>query len=149
MYSIQGITASLNEISKITKEHKTYPATSPVLFDFYEEVDNNIESLLKEIRNKIKTDEKDVDAVFDTYQYRVRFITDYIIRKVYWFSYIKTAASCGIDKAYVLFNSEKDKEEIDSDIIDTNAFEYDEIPAYHSFCNCKVTLDKAKYEKQK
>ena len=26
-------------------------------------------------------------------------------------------------------------------------FTYEEIPAYHSFCDCRVTFDKSKYKK--
>ena len=117
--------------------------------DFYDEVNNNIESLLKEIKTKIKTEEKDVDVVFDTYQYRVRFTVDYVIRKAYWYSFIKTASACDVEEAYVLFNSESDKKKIKDDIINTSAFSYEEIPAYHSFCDCQVTLDKEKYKKHK
>lgn len=147
-YSMNGITDALNEIEKLGR-YKAYPSTTPDLFDFYDEVQTNIESLLKEIKSKIKSEEKDIDAVFDTYQYRVRFITDYVIRKAYWYSFIKTAASCDIEKAYVLFNSESDQKNIKKDVINTKAFSYEEIPAYHSFCNCEVTLDKKKYDKQK
>lgn len=147
-YSLQGIADALKEVEKV-KHYTTYPSTTPDLYDFYDEVNNNIESLLKEIKTKIKTEEKDVDVVFDTYQYRVRFIVDYVIRKAYWYSFIKTASACDVEEAYVLFNSESDKKKIKDDIINTSAFSYEEIPAYHSFCDCQVTLDKEKYKKHK
>ena len=126
-----------------------FSSTTPELVEFYEEIEQSIESLLKEMKTKIKSDKKDVDVVFDTYQYRVRFITDYVTRKVYWYSFVKTAATCDIEKAYVLFNSESDREMAKSDVINTKAFSYEDIPAYHSFCDCKVTLDKEEYNKQK
>ena len=147
-YSLQGIADALKEVEKV-KHYTTYPSTTPDLYDFYDEVNNNIESLLKEIKTKIKTEEKDVDVVFDTYQYRVRFTVDYVIRKAYWYSFIKTASACDVEEAYVLFNSESDKKKIKDDIINTSAFSYEEIPAYHSFCDCQVTLDKEKYKKHK
>lgn len=146
MYSIDGINDALDEVEKL-KHYRAYPSTSPELIEFYEEVNQSIEQLLKEIKDKIKLEEKEVDIVFDTYEYRIRFITDYVIRKAYWYSFIKTASSCDIDKAYVLFNSDKDRENAKSDVINTKAFSYDEIPAYHSFCNCKITLDKKKHQK--
>lgn len=148
MYSMQGITDALDAVEKL-EHYRAYPSTTPELVEFYEEIEQSIESLLKEMKTKIKSDKKDVDVVFDTYQYRVRFITDYVTRKVYWYSFVKTAATCDIEKAYVLFNSESDRELAKSDVINTKAFSYEDIPAYHSFCDCKVTLDKEEYNKQK
>ena len=146
IYCMNAITNTVNEIEKIY-HYRTYPATLPELVDFNEEVEQSIKNLLKEIKTKIKVEKNDVDVVGDTYEYRVRFITDYIVRKVYWYSFVKTAAICDIDKAYILFNSEKDKENAKSAVINTKAFSYDDIPAYHSFCDCSITLDKKKYEK--
>jgi hypothetical protein len=146
MYSINAVNDALNEIEKL-HHYRIYPSTSPQLIEFEEEIDQSIKSLLEEIKDKIKIDQKDVDAVFDTYEYRLRFLTDYMVRKVYWYSFIKTAAACDVETAYILFNSEKDKENANTDIINTKAFSYDEIPAYHSFCDCKITLSKKKHEK--
>jgi hypothetical protein len=60
---------------------------------------------------------------------------------VYWYSYVKTGALLEKDKAYVLFNSEEDESEHDIEI-DTNKFDIEDIPSYHSFCNCKITFEK-------
>ena len=62
-------------------------------------------------------------------------------RKVYWYSYIKVGALMGKRKAYIVFDSEKDKDEHDR-IIELDNFSIEDIPSYHSFCNCKITYDK-------
>lgn len=151
-YSLSGITCALEHIQELKEEYKIIPKTSPILTDFYEEADNMVEDLLKDIKKAIKEsnlkeEEFSVDSVFDTYEYRLRFLIDFILRKVYWYSYIKTGESLNVKKAYVLFNSDNDKENARKAIINTANFKYEDIPAYHSFCKCSVTFDKKEYDK--
>ena len=62
---------------------------------------------------------------------------------MYWYTYIKTGAKLGQKKAYIIFNSDKDADG-KSNTINTDAFTYSDIPAYHSFCGCEVTYNKKK-----
>ena len=135
--SSMAIVDAIKEISKINKIAAKMPNEKIVLTSFYEEIDDNIKGLLKLIEKDLSED-KDVEEVFNKYEYRLRFLEDYIARKAYWYSYIKTGAFSGIKQAYIKFSSEKDAKGRDS-IIDTEAFSVDNIPAYHSFCNCEVT----------
>lgn len=149
--SLSGITSALGDIQELKGEYLLMPTSTPNLQDFYEEVDDNVESLLKDIRSAIKSSRDngnvvDIETIFSTYEYRLRFTIDFVLRKAYWYSYIKTGANSKIKKAYVLFNSEDDKK-TNKSIIDTSAFKYEDIPAYHSFCKCTVTFDKKEYDK--
>ena len=135
--SSMAIVDAIKEISKINKIAAKIPNEEIVLTSFYEEIDDNIKGLLKLIEKDLSED-KDVEEVFNKYEYRLRFLEDYIARKAYWYSYIKTGAFSGIKQAYIKFSSEKDAKGRDS-VIDTEAFSVDNIPAYHSFCNCEVT----------
>ena len=135
--SSMAIVDAIKEISKINKIAAKMPNEKIILTSFYEEIDDNIKGLLKLIEKDLSED-KDVEEVFNKYEYRLRFLEDYIARKAYWYSYIKTGAFSNVKQAYIKFSSEKDAKGRDS-VIDTEAFSVDNIPAYHSFCNCEVT----------
>lgn len=135
--SSMAIVDAIKEISKINKIAAKMPNEEIILTSFYEEIDDNIKGLLKLIEKDLSED-KDIEEVFNKYEYRLRFLEDYIARKAYWYSYIKTGAFSDVKQAYIKFSSEKDAKGRDS-VIDTEAFSVDNIPAYHSFCNCEVT----------
>ena len=143
--SSNAIVDAVKEISSIRKSKPMFPKEQIVLSDFYEEVDNSIKDVMKLIEQEIKKNDNTEEA-FNKYEYRLRFLEDYIARKSYWYSYVKTGAFVGEKEAYIKFNSEKDADN-HSECIDTNAFSVDDIPAYHSFCDCKVTFKKMKKEK--
>ena len=136
-----AIVDAIKEISSIQSRNVSFPNNKIVLIDFYEEIDNNIKNITKLIADELK-DNSNIEEVFDKYEYRIRFLEDYVARKAYWYSYIKTGAFIGVKEAYIKFSSEKDGNNRDS-IINTDAFSIDDIPAYHSFCNCEVTYKKA------
>ena len=87
------------------------------------------------------TDSVQVSAIFDALEYRIRFLLEFILPKAYWYAYIKAGAELGADKAYIIFNSEADAADHENEI-DTKNFRMEDIPAYHSFCDCKVTFKK-------
>ena len=140
--SSMAIVDAIKEISKINKIAAKMPNEKIILTSFYEEIDDNIKGLLKLIEKDLSED-KDVEEVFNKYEYRLRFLEDYIARKAYWYSYIKTGAFSDVKQAYIKFSSEKDAKGRDN-VIDTEAFSVDNIPAYHSFCNCEVTYKSIK-----
>lgn len=114
-----------------------------MLVDFYEEIDINIKKILKQIQEELDEGKKDIESIFNKHEYRIKFLEDFVARKAYWYSYIKTGAFVGVEQAYIKFSSEKDADDRNS-VIDTNAFSIDDIPAYHSFCNCEVTYKSLK-----
>ena len=144
-YSYDAMIDATNDISILDSNKYLIPKNSPLLIDFYDEADIKMQELLESLQAKIVSG-LDVDASFDALEYRLRFLIDFMIRKAYWYSYIKTGEQLGKNKAYILFNSDEDKKN-HKKILDINNFTYEEIPAYHSFCDCRVTFDKSKYKK--
>ena len=131
---------AVQEINTVFDKNNEIPDDKIDLINFYEEIENSLSNILVDIRNTVS--KQNIDDVFDKNEYRLLYLLDYIQRKVYWFTYIKTGAILDIDKAYIVFNSKKDKEEHDV-VVDTNKFTIEDVPSYHSFCNCKVTYNKS------
>ena len=142
-YAIKGIEDAMKEIRDVIDDTKLYPSQQIVMNDFYEEVNDKIKDIMKTIKKQIASDENNISTIFDKQEYKLRFLSDYMFRKAYWYSYVKTGALVDVNKAYIIFNSEKDAKGR-NDYIDTKAFTVEDIPAYHSFCNCEVTYNKAK-----
>lgn len=147
-YSMQAIIDATEEINAVNKTDKLLPNDSINMTDFYEESEIAFNKLVKTLKRAIEEDKNNISASFDKYEYKLRFISDFIIRKAYWYSYAKTGALLGVNKAYIIFNSEKDAKGR-NDYIDTKAFTVDDIPAYHSFCDCEITYNKEKAGEEK
>ncbi len=98
-----------------------------------------LDSIFKDINSKLKRaktkDEK--LAAFDSVEYRLRFLSEYIVDKAYWFAYVKTCAQFKIPEVYVNFSKTEDSDK-HSYIIKTNAFSLDDIPPYHAYCTCNI-----------
>jgi predicted metallopeptidase len=103
-----------------------------------EDAKKTITKLLKDIKGRIKKSD-DPDAVFESLEYRLRYLLEYIVPKAYWYSYVKACAQIGIDKVYVDFKGSHDENDHPS-VINTKRFHWEDIPAYHPFCDCEVTL---------
>ena len=131
---------AVQEINAIFDKNNEIPDDKIDLINFYEEIEISLSNILVDIRNTVS--KQNIDDVFDKNEYRLLYLLDYMQRKVYWFTYIKTGAILNVDKAYIVFNSKKDKEEHDVEV-DTNKFTIEDVPSYHSFCNCKVTYNKS------
>lgn len=131
---------AVQEINAVFDKNNEIPDDKIDLINFYEEIENSLSNILVDIRNTVS--KQNIDDVFDKNEYRLLYLLDYIQRKVYWFTYIKTGAILDVDKAYIVFNSKKDKEEHDV-VVETNKFTIEDVPSYHSFCNCKVTYNKS------
>lgn len=148
-YSIKAITDATTDINKTYNTDKLLPSKEISMKDFYEEADNGMSKLIKDLKTAIKADdENNISTCFKKYEYKLKFITDFIVRKAYWYSYAKTGALHDVNKTYIIFNSEKDAKGR-NDYIDTKAFSFDDIPAYHSFCDCKLTYSKEKAGEEK
>ena len=74
-------------------------------------------------------------------QYRIRFMLEYIMPKVYWFSYLKTGEAFGYKKAYIDFG-DSDDAKYHKQTIDLNALNIDDVPPFHPFCDCEIIFKK-------
>ena len=147
-YSMQAIVDATKEINKALKLDRLLPNKSIDLEDFYEESDIAFTKLIKTLKNAINDNNNNYREAFEKYEYKLRFISDFIIRKAYWYSYAKTGALLDVNQAYIIFNSEKDAEGR-KNYINTKAFTVDDIPAYRSFCDCEITYNKEKAGEEK
>ena len=109
-YSMQAIVDATEEINAVNKTNKLLPEKSIDLEDFYEESEIAFKKLVKTLKNAIEENNNDYSAAFEKYEYKLRFISDFIVRKAYWYSYAKTGALLDVKQAYIIFNSEKDAE---------------------------------------
>lgn len=120
------------------------------IFDDYKRNDivskqkDSIMNLMNDIKKSIDPSDSDesIRAVFDKYEYRIDFIISYYSLKSYNLGYISQAKLHGVDKVFINFNSDIDKENHDGDVINTSAYTLDDIPAYHPFCECSLCAKK-------
>jgi len=138
--SQSGINHALSEIEKINSS-LLIPDLNINLYHFEQEASKTLDKLYKDIKKRLqdKRDEDSVKTVFETLEYRLEYMLEYILPKTYWYSFLKTGAKYNIKKAYIQFSSEKD-EEGHPDTINPKSFRIEDIPAYHSFCNSKITF---------
>lgn len=143
IYSINAIEQARKDISKLEDKKLMSPNVSISLIQFQEMCEKDVKKLFKDIKSKLASNIEinHIDAVFDTMKYRLRFMIEYILPKVYWFSYLKAGESYNYTKANIDFNGSNDEEDHSSTVY-LNALNIDEIPPYHSFCDCKVIFKK-------
>ena len=109
-------------------------------------IDSKIESItngiFKDIAKKLKTIEgrQEKEAVFDAMEYRLRFLSEHVVAKSYWYAYAKTCAQLGLERLYVNFGKSDDGKNHER-IIHTKYFCLDDIPPYHAYCTCKIGTD--------
>lgn len=144
MESYEGIAKATKELSS-SSSYRLIPNVQVSLTALNEEAEKTIEHILRDVKKRLvaidHTDSVQVSAIFDALEYRIRFLLEFILPKAYWYAYIKAGAELGADKAYIIFNSEADAADHENEI-DTKNFRMEDIPAYHSFCDCKVTFKK-------
>lgn len=143
IYSLDGTADAKGEAESILDEPKLFPRKVVSLTLFEDMTKDTVENLLKDIKKKIgkSSDEVQIRTVFNTMEYRLKFLINYVFPKVYWYSFIKTGQAYGIEKAYIDFDGSDDSKD-HSDEIDTSNFSLDDIPAFHAFCDCKVSFRK-------
>nr|DAY38378.1 MAG TPA: Portal protein [Bacteriophage sp.] len=107
------------------------------------ETKNTIDEIFKEISKRIKKCEtrEEKESVFNSLEYRLRFLTEYTVSKVYWYAYVKTCNALGKEKVYVDFGNSEDKKS-HKNVIDTKHFSLDDIPPFHAYCSCKIKTEK-------
>ena len=143
--SNEGKEQALKDIRKIYK-NKNLNEISVIditLNTFYEKSDITIKNIFSDIKKKLdgNREKENVEIVLNALEYRFRYLIEYILPKAKWYSYIKICNAAKIKKVKVNFGNSNDSEK-HNEIINTNAFSLDMIPAYHPFCDCKLKLEK-------
>lgn len=142
-YSFEAMDKARNDISKLENKHIVQPHTQISLIQFEEMAEESLRKTLNDIKKKIKDsdDPKHIKAVFDTMEYRIRFMLEYVLPKVYWYSYLKTGEALGYEKANIDFGDSDDAKDHPK-VVNLNALDIDNIPPYHPFCDCKIVFKK-------
>lgn len=143
MSSIEGVNAATQDIKKIQKSIVTLPTIRISMSLCENEAKKSLTKLLKDVKKKIAKEEdpKQIKAIFESLEYRIRFMLEYILPKMYWYSYLKTGQALKYTYAEVDFNGSEDELE-HSKYIDLNNINLDDIPPYHPFCDCKINFKK-------
>ena len=142
-YKQKGIYDATKEVQRIEPvDIRLVPNVKVDMYDIDKEIDIVIRDLFKDMNKRIQAGEEP-EKVVDSLEYRLRFLIDFVMRKTYWYAFAKAGDVLGMKKAYVIFNSEEDSIDRKKEI-NTASFSIDDIPAYHSFCNCKLTYQKEK-----
>lgn len=133
-----------NGINKSIKDSDTkiYPLKKISMTPLTDNVRKVTTGIFKDIAKKLKhaNTYQEREAVFDSVEYRLRFLTDHIVSKAYWYAYAVSCRELGIEKLYVNFGKSSDKEEHES-IIDLKKFSIDDIPPFHAYCSCKISAN--------
>lgn len=105
-------------------------------------VEKVLSGMFKDIKKRLKKAEgpTEREEAFNAVEYRLRFLCEKIAPKAYWFGYAKTCAYTGFKKIYVDFGKSDDADEHER-VVRTKDFTLDEIPAFHAYCTCKLSLE--------
>lgn len=143
--SLSAINDATKEISEIEDRYIILPNKTVPITRFQDKSEKSIRALYKDIKKRLKAEESTeyYEEIFSSLEYRLRFLLEYIVPKTYWFSYIKTGDFNNIRTAYIDFGDSDDSKDHPKEI-STKSFDENNIPAYHSFCDCKVTFKKIK-----
>lgn len=142
-YSFDASQKAISDIKKIENSDSVSPVINISLMQFEEMAEESLQKTLKDIKKRIKenNDPKHIKAVFEAMEYRIRFMLEYVLPKVYWYSYLQTGKSLNYDTAYIDFGDSDDAKSHPK-TVDLNALNIDEIPPYHPFCDCKIVFKK-------
>lgn len=119
-------------------EHKK-PLLAPqnsVLINYF---NKNIDEFFSDINKKLSNtgDECGFKRLFESQKYRLTMLTDFVYRKSYWYSYLKTCESHGVNRVKVHCREEsRHKEKYDGKIINPKNFNINDIPGYSTNCSC-------------
>lgn len=141
--SVEGINAATNDIKAIQKHAVILPRVRVSLSMLEEEAKKSLQKTLKDIQKKVKDEEdnKKIRAIFESMEYRIRCMLEFVLPKTYWYSYLKTGNAFNYKKAIVDFDGSDDAKE-HSKSIDLNNINMDDIPPYHPFCDCSINFKK-------
>ena len=134
----KGMSLAVRDLGK-----KQMPNCKVVVGRVEQKIESTTKHLFEDLEEELKKakskDEK--LAVFDRNEYRLRFLSEMILPKAKWYTYVRTCAAMGIEKVYVNFGRTDTSDEHTA-IINTSAFLLDDIPPYHAYCTCKLDSKK-------
>ena len=99
---------------------------------------NNINNYFTDIKNIIgnSSEENSLKNTINSQEYRLQYLTDFIERKAYWYTFTKTCSMNNIKEVKVCCDESSKHCEHNGKILNTSNFELSEIPGYSSNCKC-------------
>ena len=146
LHLVQSIQDGRNRALKELKATDTNIAHLQVSIS---QIEDDLRKTLNNLIEDLKTNldkQSDAGAVFESLEYRLRFLLEYSIPKAYWFGYVRTCSSLGVDKVYVNFKGSHDADN-HKEVINTKQIDWKAIPAFHAFCDCELSLKKEAKQK--
>ena len=144
----RGMARALREIPNPNRENRSLRTVPTRLID--DQIDKIVTHVFKDVHKKLKDignsgTKTERRAAFDVTEYRLRFLSEHIIPKAYWYGYIKTCQQLKIPEVFVQFKQSSDKEDHEA-VIKTNHFSLSDIPAFHAYCSCKFGIEEEKLQ---
>lgn len=141
----EGIILAKSDLKSMNIDSTSIASLNISIDSFYEQSKENMRDIFKDIKTRLDNNREftHVEAVINALEYRFRFMIEYILPKVVWYSYSKAGEITGIKKAKVIFGDSADAES-HNEIVYLNALNLDDIPAFHPFCDCKMKFLKSK-----
>ena len=138
---VKGTQKCITDAKKIEGASRPLPNVSVSIDTVDKNTRKSLEGLFKDIKKKIRNnpDDRNIIGIFEAMEYRLRFILQYSIPKVYWIAYCATAISLGYENVYIDFDGSKDEEEHEEKVSLKN-LKLSELPPYHPYCDCKIYL---------
>lgn len=142
-YAFDAMEQARQDVSKTEGRKLMSPSVTISLMQFEDMIERDLKKTLEDIKKRLKdnTDSTHISVVFEALEYRIRYMLEYVLPKIYWFAYLKSGESFGYDKAHIDFDGSND-EDNHPEIVDLNSLNIDEIPPYHPFCDCKIVFKK-------
>lgn len=102
-------------------------------------INNSLSSCFSDIKERFgnTTDRNSFKNIFESQKYRLKYLTDFVSRKSYWYSYMKVCGSHGIDHVIVrCADTSRHKDNHSGKVLDTRTSTLKDIPAYSANCQC-------------
>ena len=141
----EGMNSAKKDLKSMNID-STMIATLNISVDsFYEQSRENMRDIFKDIKTRLDGNREfsNVEAVINALEYRFRFMIEYILPKIVWYSYCKAGEVTGLKKAKVIFGDSADAN-THNEIVYFNVLSLNDIPAFHPFCDCKMKFLRTK-----
>ena len=106
--------------------------------------DTNIKNIKNDILEDLNStdisESENIESIFDKNRNRIFYAISYLGDKAYWNGYADSANELGIKNVNVRFNKDSIDSRSHPSKINSSEYNLDDIPSYHAFCKCKLSI---------
>ena len=106
--------------------------------------DTNIKNIKNDILEGLNStdisESENIESIFDKNRNRIFYAISYLGDKAYWNGYADSANELGIKNVNVRFNKDSIDSRSHPSKINSSEYNLDDIPSYHAFCKCKLSI---------